>query len=81
MSTQLDLKEGTSTMTAISMDGTEPATSDLALDGSLAAPENSAVLYETVDEKAVSSANEKFYEAWRRIVHRHASITAERPTA
>jgi hypothetical protein len=81
MSTQLDIKEGTSTMMAISMDGADPATSDPALHGSLAAPENNAVLYETVDEKAVLSANEKFYEAWRLIVHRHASMTAERPTA
>ena len=64
-------------MTAISMDGTEPATSDLALDGSLAAPENNAVLYESVDEKAVLSANEKLYEAWRLIVQRHASKAAE----
>lgn len=33
-------------MTALSMDGTDPATWDPAMDGPLAAPENHAVLYE-----------------------------------
>ena len=64
-------------MTAISMDGATTAASDPAPDGALAAPENHAILRETADEKAVLSANEKFYQAWRLIVQRHASRAAE----
>jgi hypothetical protein len=75
--TQLGIKEGISTMTAISMDGATTAASDPAPDGALAAPENHAILCETADEKAVLSANEKLYQAWRLIVHRHASRAAE----
>jgi hypothetical protein len=75
--TQLGVKEGTSTMMAISMDGATTAASDLAPDGALAAPENHAILCETADEKAVLSANEKLYQAWRLIVQRHASKAAE----
>ena len=65
-------------MTAISMDGATTAASDPAPDGALAAPENHAILCETADEKAVLSANEKFYQAWRLIVQRHASKAADR---
>lgn len=67
-------------MTKISMDGADPATLDFRLDGAPAAPENHAVLHETADEKAVLSADKAFYEAWRLIVHRHASKAAARPT-
>ena len=67
-------------MTKISVDGADPATLDSRVDGVLAAPENHAVFYETVDEKAVLSADKAFYEAWRLIVHRHATKAAERPT-
>jgi hypothetical protein len=74
--TQLSVKEGTSTMTAISMDGATTAASDPAPDGDLAATENHAIPSETADEKSVLSANE-FYQAWRLIVQRHASRAAE----
>jgi hypothetical protein len=67
-------------MTKIRRDGADPAALDSRRDGALAAPENYTVLYETVDKKAVLSADKAFYEAWRLIVHRHASKAAERLT-
>jgi hypothetical protein len=41
-------------MTTLSMDGTDPATWDPALDGVLAAPENHAVLYEDEAIRVIS---------------------------
>jgi hypothetical protein len=41
-------------MTELSMDGTDPATWDLALDGVLAAPENHTVLYEDEAIRVIS---------------------------
>ena len=64
-------------MTKISMDGDDPAALDSPVDAALTVPENHTLLYQIVDEKAVLSANETFYEAWRHIVRRHASKAAE----
>ena len=54
MSVQLDTKESVSTTTALSMDGSDPATWDPALDAVLAAPENHAVLYEDEEIRVIS---------------------------
>jgi hypothetical protein len=53
VSAQFCAREGF-TMTKLSMDGTDPATWDPALDGVLAAPENHTVLYEDEAIRVIS---------------------------